>query len=181
MDESLFKEFCKDIKKVSGKRKTTINNSYGIIDGFHYYRSIRPKQSKYVLTENEYRYITRNVNDILGDLLMELGEVKLPLGIGNLSIESYDNKPRIVDGKVKYNTTIDWDKTHRLWFEDEESKNNKTLVKIKPGTVYKFKFKKGKIIYQNRKYFYFNFSRTLKNKLKLKIKNKEVINSFKKY
>ena len=45
--------------------------------------------------------------------LLRKGDVYI--GIGN-------------DGKLKTNLPIDWNKTLELWYEDEESYKNKTLI-----------------------------------------------------
>jgi hypothetical protein len=42
----------------------------------------------------------------------------------------------IKNGKLKVSAPIDWDKTLKLWYEDEESFNKKTLVKVEEKEIF---------------------------------------------
>ena len=58
-----FEDFIKEVKKVHQERHHKVTNSYGSKDAFHYYRKVRPKEDKYVLTDCEYLHIIRNINN----------------------------------------------------------------------------------------------------------------------
>ena len=77
----------------------------------------------------------------------------------------------IKDGKLKVNAPIDWDKTLKLWEEDEESYKKKTLVKMGEKAIYKIIYNKVLANYTNQNFYDFNPNRTLKLKVKKAIKN----------
>ena len=52
------------------ERHHKVTNSYGSKDAFHYYRKIKPNDSKYVLTDCEYLSIIRKINNQLRDKLI---------------------------------------------------------------------------------------------------------------
>lgn len=180
MDNTQFKN---DIKKVSGNRKHKVTNSYGMKDAFIYYKKTRPKDKQYVLTDSQYRTLVKKVNILLSNILLEYGELKLPLDMGYLKVYKKENKPRLKDNKVVYNAPIDWNKTLELWATDNEARVSKTLVKVTPGDLYSIKYKHRYCKFKNKEYYLFKVHRSIKLKLKDKIIKKEAIpyfNSFKK-
>ena len=46
-EEQKFQEFIAQVKKVKENRVHKITNSYGVIDGFNYYKTIKPKSKQY--------------------------------------------------------------------------------------------------------------------------------------
>ena len=62
-----YNEFIKEIKKVNKKRNYQITNSWGVYDGYKYYRKTKPKEAEYILKEVQYFAIIRKVNNILFD------------------------------------------------------------------------------------------------------------------
>lgn len=178
MDMNEYKEFMKSVKKVSGPRKHTLKGSYGVKDAYAYYRTHRPKSSTYAVTDKQYRKVIRMVNEKIVEAFFEDGFFNFPVGFGSMVLVGYENSPKIVNGKLRYKASPDWDKTYKLWFEDKEAFAERTIVKVSPGTVYKISFHRGKSLYRNRSYFTFNFNRAIKDKLKEKIRNKEPLLSF---
>ena len=69
---------------------------------------------------------------------------------------------------------IDWDRTLKLWYEDEEAYKNKTLIKIEEKEIYKIFYNRNLADYTNKSFYQFNFNRELKKKLKYNIKEGEV-------
>jgi hypothetical protein len=59
-----------------------------------------------------------------------------------LELRKYDASIKIVDGKVKTNLPIDWDKTLKLWYEDEEAYKQRTLIKMEEKEIYKVHYNK---------------------------------------
>lgn len=57
--------------------------------------------------------------------------------MGRLELRKYDAKIYLKDNKVVTNLPIDWDKTLRLWYEDKESYDNRTLVRMEEKEVFK--------------------------------------------
>ena len=46
-----YNEFIKEIKKVNKKRNYQITNSWGVYDGYKYYRKTKHKEAEYILKE----------------------------------------------------------------------------------------------------------------------------------
>lgn len=67
-----YEEFRGLVNKVKGSRHHKIKNSYGVYDGYKFYRKTKPKESKYILTESQYFSIIRKVNKLLADLLSKV-------------------------------------------------------------------------------------------------------------
>lgn len=164
-------DFIKNIKKVSEPRKHTIKNSYGVYDGYKFYRKNKPKESKYVLTESQYFSIIRKINSILAEGLTRGEDIVLPERFGRIEIRKSNARVQIVNGKVVSNLPIDWDRTLKLWYEDIESFNNKTLVKVEEKEIYKIYYNKNNAEYSNKSFYQINFNRELKKKLKYNIKD----------
>lgn len=167
MEES---DFINSVKKVNGPRTHKVTNSYGIYDGYKYYRKNKPKDPEYVLTESQYFYITRRINEILADLLSQGEDIKLPFRLGRLEVRKYPARISFDGNKIKTNLPIDWDKTLKLWYEDKEAYANKTLIRIEESEIYKLYYNKIKADFTNKSFYQFNFNRELKKKLKYNIK-----------
>ena len=58
--EGLF-EFKRRAKRVEGPRVHKITGSLGVYDSYKYYRKIKPKDKKYILTESQYFSIIRQI------------------------------------------------------------------------------------------------------------------------
>lgn len=155
-------EFRKEILKVDQPRKTTINNSYGIYDAYKYYRKNKPKDPKYILSESQYFAIVRQTNLLLTQELLEQKDIVFPYSMGRLEVRKSTPKVYIEDGKVKSTYPIDWDGTLKLWYEDQESRENKTILKKKEREVFRIMYNKSKAFYTNKNYFEFKVNRALK-------------------
>lgn len=155
-------EFRKEILKVDQPRKTTINNSYGVYDAYKYYRKNKPKDPKYILSESQYFAIVRQINLLLVQELLEQKDIVFPYSMGRLEVRKSIPKVYIEDGKVKSTYPIDWDGTLKLWYEDQESRENKTILKKKEREVFRIMYNKSKAFYTNKNYFEFKVNRALK-------------------
>lgn len=155
-------EFRKEILKVDKPRKTTINNSYGVYDAYKYYRKNKPKDPKYILSESQYFAIVRQTNLLLVQELLDQKDIIFPYSMGRLEVRKSIPKVYIEDGKVKSTYPIDWDGTLKLWYEDQESRENKTILKKKEREVFRIMYNKSKAFYTNKNYFEFKVNRALK-------------------
>lgn len=169
--EDDYLEFIHSVRKLKEPRVHKVKNSYGVYDGFKYYRKNKPKESKYVLTESQYFSIIRKVNKLLGEQLVNGEDVKLPCRLGRLEIRKFNAKITLDNGKLETNLPVDWDRTLKLWYEDSESYKSKTLVKIEEKELYKVYYNKGTANFVNKSFYQFNINRELKKKLKQNIKD----------
>ena len=167
-------EFLNKVRKVKESRNHKVKNSYGIYDGYKFYRKNKPKDPKYVLTESQYFAITRKVNEFLAEALSKGEDVILPFRLGRIEVRKYESRITWDGKKVKSNLPIDWDRTLKLWYEDEEAYKNKTLIKIEEKEIYKIFYNRNLADCTNKSFYQFNFNRELKKKLKYNIKEGEV-------
>lgn len=170
-----YKKFRDKIKKVSGPRKHKVRNSYGIYDGYKYYRKNKPNDKKYVLTESEYFAITRRINNLLSEEISNSTDVILPKQMGRIELRKYDKNISFdEDGKIKTNLPVDWDKTLKLWFEDEESLKEKKLVRVDSDEIFTIYYNKGKANFGNKSFYEFRVNRDLKKRVKNKIASEKI-------
>ena len=163
-------EFLNKVRKVKESRNHKVKNSYGIYDGYKFYRKNKPKDPKYVLTESQYFAITRKVNEFLAEALSRGEDVILPFRLGRIEVRKYESRITWDGKKVKSNLPIDWDRTLKLWYEDEEAYKNKTLVKVEEKEIFKVYYNKQLADYNNQVFYEFNVNRELKKRLKQRIK-----------
>jgi hypothetical protein len=164
-------KFRSSIRRVNESRKHKITGSLGVYDAYKWYRKNKPKEKKYILTESQYFTIIRKINEALREELILTGDLTLPCRLGRLEIRKY---PAIItnDGKkIKTNLPIDWDTTLKLWFEDEECRRDKTLVRSNVPEIFRVYYNKSKANYENKSFYQFSTNRELKRLLKDTIKN----------
>lgn len=163
-------EFRRKILKVNGPREHKINNSIGVYDCYKTIRKNKWFDIGKPISEHDYYRIIRTVNNILADLLSKGHDVNLPCRMGRLELRKYEAKITLSNGKVITNLPIDWDRTLKLWSEDEEAYQKRTLIKMEEEEVFKVYYNRGKANYENKSFFAFDINRELKKKLKKNIK-----------
>lgn len=169
-----FEEFIKEVKKVHQERHHKVTNSYGSKDAFHFYRKIRPKEEKYILTDCEYLKIIRLVNNALRDSLIEGNDVLLPERMGRLEIRKSTNRMVFKDGKLLIKYPVNWDATLKLWYDHPECKTKKQLVREETPETFRVYYNRTKANYNNKSFYEFNTNRVLKLGLKNKIKHNKL-------
>lgn len=168
--EQSFEEYLKEAKNVHSNRKHKITGSQNTISGFHYYRKIRPKEKEFTLKDKEYLSIIREMNNLVADYLVENKSIRLPAGFGKLEIVKYETKCWIDEnGKLISTKKIDMHSTFKLWYEDEESRLNKTLVRYNDEFIFRIKYPPKGRMYRYNGYYSIKFNRQLQQKLKLAI------------
>ena len=172
------KDFISNIKKVTSSRKHKITGSLGVYDAFKWYRKNRPKDRKYVLKESQYYTIIRRVNEALRDEFIISGDLLLPCKLGKLEIRKYPTIITTEGDKIKTNLPIDWYTTLKLWYEDEECKKNKTLVRTNVPEVFRIHYNKVRATYNNKSFYQFSANRELKLLLKRTIRHNPNFDAF---
>ena len=170
VEDMTYEEFKFNVQHLNSLRIHKVKNSYGVYDGFKYYRKNRPKEHKYVLTESQYFSIIRRVNELLGEALINGEDVTLPYRLGRLEIRKYEARITTDGKKIKTNLPIDWDRTLKLWYEDKESYKNKTLIKVEEKEIYKIYYNRNVAEFTNKAFYQFDVNRELKRRLKQNIK-----------
>lgn len=162
--------FINTIKKVNDKRIHKVNNSIGVYSAYKYIRKNKWFNIGRVLTEHEFYSIIRKVNEYLADDLVKGNDIILPHNMGKLELRKYEASIKVVNNKVKTNLPIDWDRTLKLWYEDEESYKNKTLIKVEEKEIFKIYYNKQLAKFNNKSFYEFNINRDLKIRIKQRIK-----------
>lgn len=164
-------EYKKRTKRVDGPRIHKITGSLGVYQAYKYYRKNRPKEKKYVLTESQYFAIVRQINNLLADELSNGREILFPKRMGTIELRKYNTNIRFDEyGNLKTNLPIDWNKTLELWYNDEESRNNKTLLRQENKEVFKIYYNKYNANYNNKSFYEFRCNKDLKQRLKQNIR-----------
>lgn len=168
-------EFRHNTLKLDKPRVHRIRGSWGIYDGYKYYRKNKPKDPKYVLSESQYFSITRSINELIADTLIKGDDIKLPHRMGRLEIRKISGDIRYNSkGKLITNMPIDWDRTLKLWYEDEESYKAKTIVRQEEKEIFKVYYNRGFANYNNKNFYEFSVNRDLKQRLKQRIKEGKI-------
>lgn len=129
-----------------------------------YKEYIKHVQCKDRITRTQFRDIVEACSSWIILQLLRGVEVSLPCNVGSLHVgkKKYDEKR---DNK------IDWFATKKLWLEDEESAEEKTLVKFDEEYIYGILYLSNKSKLKHRKIHKFKASRLLKKMLKKQIQN----------
>ena len=164
------REFKRRVRKVNHPREYKINNSLGVYDGYKWLR-----KNKWFgmnpLSEHNYYSIIRKVNLLLSEEIANGNEISLPCHMGHIELRKGEVYLGIDDNcKLKTNRPIDWNKTLELWYEDEESYKNKTLIKMEEQEIFKIYYNKWSANYNNKSFYEFVFNKDLKAKLKQRIR-----------
>lgn len=163
-------EFLNSIKRVNEPRVHKVNNSLGVYNSYKWIRKNKWLNIGRPLKEHEFYSIIRRVNEYLADSLLHGEDIKLPHRMGRIELRKYDAKISFDGNKVKTNLPIDWDRTLKLWYEDEEAYKNKTLVKVEEKEIFKVYYNRQLADYNNQSFYEFNVNRDLKKRLKQRIK-----------
>lgn len=164
-------EFIDSIKKVKKNRIHKVNNSFGVYDSYKWIRKNKWLNIGKPITEHQFYTIIRSINDYYSEQLSTGNSFKIPYKMGIIELRKYKSYIKEEDGKIKTNLPIDWDRTIRLWYEDQESYKDKTLIKKQEKEIFKFCYNKSSAEYINKSFFNFKINRSIKIKLKENINN----------
>ena len=165
-----YEEFKSEVQHLSSPRKHKVTNSTGVYSAYKWIRKNRWLNIGRCLTEHEFYSIIRKVNDYLAESFLQGNDIKLPHRMGRIELRKYDVRVSLDGEKVKTNLPIDWDRTLKLWYEDEEAYKEKTLVKVEEKEIFKVYYNKQLADYNNQVFYEFNVNRELKKRLKQRIK-----------
>ena len=138
--------------------------NYVNIDTF-YDKYIDRKQ----ISKKDYKIIVLLFIQFMIDEIIKGEEVILPFKLGTFRIVGRQIKPKITEeGKIK-GLSPNWNRTMKLWKEDEFAKKEKRIVynfnEHTSGIIYKFIHSKKGTSLTNRGYYTFRLSRANKRKV----------------
>ena len=167
--------FKSSIQHLQENRTHKITNSLGNYDAYKYIRKNKWFNIGRPLTEHEFYQIIRRINNYLAEELVNGNDITFPNRMGKLELRKRKSLPVIdKNGSLKVTYAIDWDSTLKLWYNDEEAFNNKTLVKLPEKNIFRVKYNKDAANYENKSFIEFQINRDIKTRLKQKIKNNEI-------
>lgn len=169
-----YEEFKSKVQHLSESRKHKATNSIGVYSAYKWIRKNRWLNIGRCLTEHEFYSIIRKVNNYLADSFLQGNDIKLPHRMGRIELRKYDVRVSFDGEKVKTNLPIDWDKTLKLWYEDEEAYKEKTLVKVEEKEIFKVYYNKQLAKYNNQVFYEFKVNRELKKALIKNIKDGKI-------
>lgn len=172
-----FEEFEVKVKK-AGSHKFKITGSYGVRAAFREMRKNKWEGCKRPVTEKEFYAIVNAMNECYAEALLKGEDIFFPYRMGRLSLAVQNRCAKIVDGKVKCSKPVNWKETLKLWYEDEDAKNRKILVRHETDRVFKIRYTAWHGMSKNREFFKFIPCRSLRLRLKDKIKNNEITDAF---
>lgn len=164
-------DFRRAVLKIGGPRKHKVNNSNGVYQAYKYIRKNKWFDIGRPLTEHEFYTIVRQVNNYLAEELLHGHDIVLPHRLGRIELRKYDTKMAIKNGILKTNFPIDWDRTLKLWSEDEKAYKERTLVKVEEKEIFKVFYNRRNANYENKSFYEFEVNRDLKRRLKQRIKS----------
>lgn len=164
-------DFRRAVLKIDGPRKHKVNNSNGVYQAYKYIRKNKWFDIGRPLTEHEFYTIVRQVNNYLAEELLHGHDIVLPHRLGRIELRKYDTKMAIKNGILKTNLPIDWDRTLKLWSEDEKAYKERTLVKVEEKEIFKVFYNRRNANYENKSFYEFEVNRDLKRRLKQRIKS----------
>lgn len=167
-------DFRKEVLKVNESRIHEINKSLGVYDAYKWIRKNKWLDIGRPLTEHEFYTIIRQINNLFADNIIEGNDIHLPHRMGDIELRKYENIIEFRNGVLVDSLPIDWDRTLKLWYEDEEAYKNKTLIKMEEKETFRVFYNKRTANYENKSFMQFEANRNLKLRLKQKIKNKTI-------
>lgn len=142
---------------------------------FKYYRKHRPRKSRFVMTEVTFSSIINAVCAEIAEVILQGEIIQLPFRMGKLSLVSRDSCNYFdEDGKFHMTGAIDWPSTHKLWYEDPESRANKKLVRLETSTIYRVRYWKQTACYTNKSIISFSTCRTLKAEIRKRVQDNKL-------
>ena len=163
-----------ELLKVNEPRVHKITKSLGVYDAYKWIRKRKWEDVGRRLTEHEFYSIIRKVNDLLAINLINGEDIKLPHRMGTLELRKKSSRVYLKNGKLCTNLPIDWDKTLKLWCEDEDAYTNRVLIRMEENEIFKVYYNKNKAEYNNKSFYQFKINRELKTALKRNIKKNRV-------
>lgn len=163
-------EFRRKVLKVDHSRNHKVKNSIGVYDIYKHIRKNKWYDIGQPITEHQFYTTIRQVNNVLADNLLKGNDIVFPNKMGRLEVRKFEPIIRFDDNKLTVRLPIDWDRTLKLWSEDEEAYKERTLVKMEEKEIFKVCYNKTRADFPNKGFYQLQINRDLKIALKKKIK-----------
>lgn len=167
-------EYFRQILKLGEKRQSKISNSYTVIEVYRYLYKIGYFKN-IEMTKEKFYSIWSKVTSYMSEGLSKGEEYKLPFGMGSLELRKGKSRVFITDRKLVYRyKEIDWNTTLNLWYDDDEARQNKTLVRYEKRYGYRIFHSKFNATCHNLMYFRFRTMDSLKCKIDKQVSEEDL-------
>lgn len=164
--EKDFKAFAIGIKKSCEPKTHKIAHCLGSRDAWKWVRKNKWKAlGGEPFDQLLYSKIINAVNQNIVELVLEGKDVEFPHSMGRLRLIKEKKDVYISDGKVKTTYMKDWDKTLRMWFEDEEEREAHTVIRRVRPYSFKIAHIKDRTAFPNKHFYHFRANRKLNKRL----------------
>lgn len=160
-----YNEFTAIVQKKRTKKTAKVRGSWGVYDAYKYIRKNGWYNIGRPLKEHEFYSIIRRVNDLLAEEMKMGNSIHFPQGMGHIELRKHKVGVSIVNGKLRNTYPISWVNTLKLWYEDEEARNNKILVRNEGKFSYSVKYNKHNAHYINQCFYQFILNRFVRRAL----------------
>jgi hypothetical protein len=172
--EEAYKEYISNLNGKAGRSPRRVSNSFGVYDCYKLMRKNQWYNIGRPLKEKEFYAIIRGVNKLLAENIANGKTVKFPKKMGVLELRKHKAGAFFVDGKLKINYPPDWSETLKLWYEDEEARRNKTILRLENPWVYSVKYLRFPATYENKMFYQFQLNTFIRRALKDNIKQGKI-------
>ena len=163
-----YNDFRKTVLKTEEKHHFTATNSNGTREAWRWI-----KKNKWLgmqpISERDFGKIIKAINQSLQDQLLQGRDVILPHKMGKLEIRKYKTSVQYKEGKLVTNLPVNWGATLKLWYEDKEAHDNKTLIRFEIKEKFTIYYNKTTVAFNNKSFYQFIPTRTFKQNLKQRI------------
>lgn len=170
-----YQEFLNKLQK-RGSKPYKIAHCLGARDAWKWVRRNKWKSLKGIPCDKcQYGAIIDTVNKHLVELLFEGHEVQLPHKMGSFLLCSLPTKVAFEEDEIKTNYRIDWEKTLKLWYEDEEARNSHKPIRWVNRDIYFIRYYKASAHYINKYFYKCRINRSLSKKLGKTLKKQALL------
>ena len=169
-----YNDFRKLVIKAKGTHKFKVTNSNGAKEAWRWIKKNKWLNIGCPITELQLGTIVKAINLTLQDQLLSGKDISFPNRMGGLELRKFKTSIKYKSNKIVTNLPVDWKTTLRLWWEDEESHRNKTLIRYENKDEFTIRFMRGSANFENKSFYEFISNRILKKRLKDKVINGEV-------
>ena len=167
-----YNEFRLDTLKAVGKKEFKVRDSYTLRS---IYRALhKARKIPIDMTEGQFSAIVKEFHKAYIAHFLTGGDIIFPLQMGRIELKKYGTKVNFVDGKLKTNYPIDWNRTLHWWHEDEEAMKQKKVLRHEPKWVFRILYNKSKAKFTNKIFYKFTPARSFKKALREKIINNQI-------
>lgn len=170
-----YEEWYRATRKSNKGSEFKIRNCWGIYQAYKHIRKNGWYDIGRPLKQHEFYSVIRSINNLLSKEIANGSVVTFPHKMGRLELQKYYVKVWIDDkGKLHNTYPVNWYDTLKLWYEDEEARIKKILVRNEYPWIYHVKYRKKRATYENKQFYQFCLNTFIKRELRKNIKQGKV-------